>query len=94
MKNIIRIESDDDDCQVVSEMQSTNERISISSTKTSANTLTSQNVPVLTTNSGIWNNLFPNMNFSMLGVNQMLTSNIIDPSLLVGQTVNYFYISE
>lgn len=46
--------------------------------------VSSQNVPVLSTSSGVWN---PNVNFPMLGMNQMLTSNIMDPYLFVGQKV-------
>lgn len=90
MKEIIGVESDDDDCQVISEIRPTNETVNaqLPNTTTTTTTTSSQNVPVLTTNAGVWNNVLPNMNFSMLGVNQMLASNLIDPSLFVGQTVN------
>ncbi|XP_065202254.1 ecto-NOX disulfide-thiol exchanger 2 isoform X2 [Planococcus citri] len=97
VKEIIGVDSDDDDCQVISEIRPTNETVnaqlpnsSTTNTTTTSTTASSQNVPVLTTNAGVWNNVLPNMNFPMLGVNQMLTSNIIDPSLFVGQTFNVF----
>lgn len=89
MREIIGIDSDDDDCQVISEIQSSNETNNTQLPNTTA-TISSQNVPVLTTNAGVWNSLLPNVNFSMLGMNQMLASNLIDPSLFVGQTVLIF----
>lgn len=86
MKDVTGMNSDDDDCQITCEVKPSIESNTshVSATTTAA---PSQNLPVLT-NSGVWNGVLPNVNFSMLGVNHMLASNLIDSNFFVGQTVN------
>ncbi len=81
----VTAETDEDDCQGIIEKRSETDRLGTQTTATA--TITSQPVPVLPPNAPAWNNLIPNVNLSLHGVNQMLTSNLIEPNLLVGQTV-------
>lgn len=87
-KELVDAESDDDSCQIMTEMNTTTERRN-SAVSTPSN-VPNQSVPVLTSNAGVWKNIVPNMNLPILNVNQMLASNIIDSSLFTGPTVSFF----
>lgn len=84
---IIEAESDEDDCQVIHEIQSVSERGTSQISATTNVTTSSQSIPILSSNNNVWNNFIPNVNFSMLGVNQMLATNVIDSNLFIGQNV-------
>ena len=77
------IEYDENDCQITADIRIGNDTMN-NSQLPPASSISNQKVPVLSTGLGVWN---PNLNFPMLSVNQMLKSNVIDPYLLVGQTV-------
>lgn len=88
-KELLDAESDDDSCQIITEMNSTAERRN-SAVSTPSNVSSNQSVPVLTSNAGVWKNIVPNMNLPIMNVNQMLASNMIDSSLFTRQTVIFF----
>ena len=79
----VSIEIDDTDCQIIADVCTESDRIK-NAQFTTANSVPTKNVPTISNSSGVWNS---NVNFPILGVNQMLNSSIIDPYLFVGQTV-------